>query len=61
VLLELYRLEEEEEVFDPPALRGPGPLIRGGLRLPGCRLPRGCSLGMGPALLRPSAWVQAIL
>jgi hypothetical protein len=59
VLLGLYCLEEEEEGFDLPTPRVQVPLYRRGsgyslvVRLPGCRLPRGCGLGMGPALLCP--------
>jgi hypothetical protein len=52
-LLELFGLEEEEEDgSDPPRLRVQTPLYRQGSgyrlggRLPGCRLPHGCILGV---------------
>jgi hypothetical protein len=56
VLLELYCLEEEEEVFDLPILRVQAPLYRqrpGYSVAPGCRLLRGCGLSVGPALTCP--------
>jgi hypothetical protein len=67
VLLELYCLEEEEEEgFDPLTLRVQAPYIGRAwlhyvVRLPGCRLPRGCGLGVGPASSCPSNWAQAAL
>jgi hypothetical protein len=51
-LLELFGLEEEEEGLDLPNLRVQTPLYRQGSgyrlggRLPGCRLLRGCGLGV---------------
>jgi hypothetical protein len=56
-LLELYCLEVEEEEFDLPSLRVQAPLYRRwpgyrlGVRLPGCRLLRGC----GPDVGAPSS------
>jgi hypothetical protein len=53
-LLELYSLEVEEEESDPPSLRVQAPIYRRGpgyrlgVRLPGCRLPRGRGLDVGP-------------
>jgi hypothetical protein len=63
-LLEMYFLEVEEEVSDLPILRVHDPLYRRGpgySLVSGCRLPRGCGLGMGPTALYPSAWAQAAL
>jgi hypothetical protein len=55
VLLELCCLEEEEEEgFDLPTLRVQA-WLQYVVRLPGYQLPCGCGLGMGPALLWPSA------
>jgi hypothetical protein len=51
-LLELFGLEEEEEGSDLPSLRVQTPLYRRGSgyrlggQLPGCRLLRGCVLGV---------------
>jgi hypothetical protein len=52
MLLKLFGLEEEEEGSDLPSLRVQTPLYRRGSgyrlggRLPGCRLLRGCGLGV---------------
>jgi hypothetical protein len=59
MLLELFGLEEEEEGSDPPSLRVQTPLYRRGSgyrlggRLPGCRLLRGCGLGVARRPLTP--------
>jgi hypothetical protein len=59
MLLELFSLEEKEEGSDLPSLRVQAPLYRRGpgyrlgVRLPGCRLLRGCGLGVGPSFLTP--------
>jgi hypothetical protein len=63
-LLELYCLEVEEEEFDLPILRVQAPLYSQGPGYnlaSGCRLPHGCDLGVGPAILWPSAWAYATL
>jgi hypothetical protein len=58
-LLELFGLEEEEEGSDLPSLRVQTPLYRRGScyrlggRLPGCRLLRGCGLGVAHCPLIP--------
>jgi hypothetical protein len=59
MLLELFGLEEEEGGSDLPSLRVQTPLYRRGSgyrlggRLPGCRLLRGCGLGVARCPLTP--------
>jgi hypothetical protein len=45
----------------PPILVGHQAWLQFSVRLPGCRLLRGCGIGMGPAVLWPSAWAHATL